>query len=152
MKTVRYSNGYKVIYEPMNTSSMTSKNWNGWIYEHIKVAEKMYGRKVLDGEEVHHKDFDKLNNSEDNLEILTSKEHMRLHHSSQRKCVCGKIIRRKRHTFCSKDCRYKHTTKFPGCDELKTIIADKKPFTQIATNIGVSSNAIKKWCIKCGLI
>ena len=131
---------------------MKSKNWNGWIYEHIKIAEEMYGRKILKGEEVHHKDFNKANNSKCNLEVLTSKEHRFRHRKQKKKCICGKDIISNKHTFCTKECKYKHTTKFPGCDELKMIIADKKPFTQIAAKIGVSDNAVRKWCIKCGLL
>ena len=41
--------------------------------------EVKLGRKLLPTEIVHHKDFNKINNSIDNLEILTRSEHNKIH-------------------------------------------------------------------------
>ena len=47
---------------------------------HRAVAEKILGRKLKPGEVVHHKDGNKLNFSEENLEVLPSQsKHAKLH-------------------------------------------------------------------------
>ena len=47
---------------------------------HRVVAEKMLGRKLKDGEVVHHKDFNKRNNNPENLRIFASQaEHASFH-------------------------------------------------------------------------
>lgn len=48
---------------------------HGYAAEHRMVAEAKLGRRLLDGEVVHHKDGDKQNNDPDNLEILPSVAH-----------------------------------------------------------------------------
>ena len=54
-------------------------------HAHRVVAEKKLGRKLKLGEIVHHKDENKLNYSEDNLEVLESqKAHAKLHHKEGR--------------------------------------------------------------------
>ncbi len=60
--------GYKMI------------NINGHkVYEHRYVMEQYLGRKLKHGEEIHHIDGNKLNNSIDNLQLLTTAEHRKLH-------------------------------------------------------------------------
>lgn len=54
-------------------------------HAHRVTAEKMLGRKLKSGEVVHHKDGNKLNYNEDNLEVLNSqKEHAKLHQTNGR--------------------------------------------------------------------
>jgi hypothetical protein len=49
--------------------------------EHIVIAEqKILGRPLERGEVVHHKDHNPINNSIDNLEIMTRSEHSKEHH------------------------------------------------------------------------
>jgi len=47
--------------------------------EHRRVMEEMLGRPLRTDEHVHHKDGDTLNNSPDNLEVMSRSEHARLH-------------------------------------------------------------------------
>lgn len=49
------------------------------IAEHVRVKELELGRRILPGECVHHKDGNKLNNSLDNLELMTFSDHSRMH-------------------------------------------------------------------------
>lgn len=46
---------------------------------HVLIAEWKYGRKLMAGEHVHHKDRNKMNNHPDNLIILSEVEHAKLH-------------------------------------------------------------------------
>lgn len=58
------------------------KSYRKFLGRHLHriVAEEKAGRELLKGEVVHHKDEDILNNSPDNLEILSSQaEHARIH-------------------------------------------------------------------------
>lgn len=52
---------------------------NGYVFEHILVAEEKYGRKIYPFEHVHHKDENKQNNHPENLEVLTPEEHNKRH-------------------------------------------------------------------------
>lgn len=47
--------------------------------EHRVVMERHLGRTLGRREIVHHRDGDRLNNSIDNLEVMTQSEHMALH-------------------------------------------------------------------------
>lgn len=49
------------------------------VLEHRWLMEQHIGRKLLPTEHVHHRDRNGLNNSIDNLEILTAREHQREH-------------------------------------------------------------------------
>lgn len=46
---------------------------------HRVVAEQMIGRALLPNEIVHHKDGNRLNNTPENLEVMTTSEHSRMH-------------------------------------------------------------------------
>jgi hypothetical protein len=48
-------------------------------HEHRVIAEQLIGRPLAKGEIVHHIDGNKLNNSPENLKIMTQGEHMREH-------------------------------------------------------------------------
>lgn len=79
----RISNyGYVLIYKPEHERA----NCNGYVFEHILVMEKHIGRKLKfisklhkDNEVVHHVDFNKKNNSINNLNIMKHGEHVAFH-------------------------------------------------------------------------
>ncbi|WP_370318055.1 HNH endonuclease [Pusillimonas sp. NJUB218] len=68
--------GYKKILLPTHPRA----DAKGYVFEHIIVAEAKIGRPIRDPEEVHHKDFNKLNNSPDNLVVCADHaQHMAYH-------------------------------------------------------------------------
>lgn len=62
--------GYRLYYDPSDNSCH---------YEHRKFV----GCKVPKGMVVHHKDYNKLNNSPENLKVMTVKEHTSFHNRNQ---------------------------------------------------------------------
>lgn len=95
---------------------------HGYVLLHRLIAENKIGRLLSEDEEVHHKDHDGHNNSEDNLEVMTTAEHRRLHRLEHpRRMVtlncdtCNTEFTRpankafnfpKKNHFCSKGCKY----------------------------------------------
>ena len=70
--------GYWTVYNPTHPRALKI----GRVFEHILVAEKKYGKSISKGEPIHHIDFDRLNNSADNLYLCkNNKEHMDIHYS-----------------------------------------------------------------------
>jgi len=70
------SNGYVLIRAPGHP--MADKR--GYVYEHRLVASRMLGRLLLSNEQVHHKDGDTKNNAPENLEVVQSMAHHKVHH------------------------------------------------------------------------
>ena len=69
------SNGYIYIYAPDHPKATL----RGYVLEHRLVAEKKIGRPIEDFEDVHHINGNKVDNSPDNLEVLSRREHAKRH-------------------------------------------------------------------------
>ena len=67
--------GYVALYYPEHPCS----NQDGYIMEHRYIMEQHIGRYIKDDEAVHHKNKDRKDNRLENLELMTFKEHARLH-------------------------------------------------------------------------
>lgn len=63
-------NGYRMIYVPGKTNR---------VYEHRYNAEKKLGRSLTKKEMVHHMNGNKLDNSPNNLVVITKSDHNILH-------------------------------------------------------------------------
>jgi len=57
---------------------------NGYIYRYTLIAEWKLGRRLRDGEIVHHIDGDQTNDHPDNLEVMTQSDHARRHFTLNR--------------------------------------------------------------------
>ena len=73
---VSISSKYYVTYMPQHP-----RQNNGMVFVHILLAEKLLGRPLTRDEITHHKDYNKLNNSFDNIYIFDNKaSHARFHY------------------------------------------------------------------------
>lgn len=69
------SDGYVGIYFPDHPKSKK----DGFIMEHVLIMECYIGRWLKDDEVVHHKNHVRDDNRIENLQLMTFKEHARLH-------------------------------------------------------------------------
>lgn len=84
-------NGYKQHYNPKSPEARKS----GFSPVHRDVARYKYGREIHKDEVVHHKDGNKLNNSRDNLELMSRSKHTKLHNEQRAQASgagCATII------------------------------------------------------------
>ncbi|MGK3961340.1 HNH endonuclease signature motif containing protein [Sorangium sp. So ce1667] len=91
--------GYLRIFVGRGRHRLADRSGN--VYVHRLAAEMALGRHLRRGEDVHHRDGDRLNNAPGNLEVLTRAEHRAEHRSpdSDRRlpgeanpviaCACG---------------------------------------------------------------
>ena len=157
--------GYVRVYMPNHPRAIVSGSFEGYVYEHVLVAENMLGRRLLEGEVVHHLDFNKSNNSPDNLLVISNPMHVKLHRwldnytltpsekqaartklGCVRCLVCSNPILPDKQ-YCSDKCHKVGTSKAirPSKEELFDLVWSK-PTTQIAKDFNVSDKAIEKWC------
>jgi len=125
---------------------------NGCVAEHRYIMSLNLKRPLKITEQIHHKDGDKLNNSVDNLEVVSVREHYGIHRSLRPyvSCMmCGK--KTKNNKYCSAECSSKSQRRVerPSLEELLELVR-KYPFTKIGEMFGVTDNAIRKWLKRAG--
>lgn len=79
--------GYWTVYAPDHPRAMKNRR----VWEHIIVMEKYLGREITKDEHIHHIDFNRKNNSPDNLYVCSAKEHAAIHGSLER--VVRKLLK-----------------------------------------------------------
>ena len=174
---IYFRQGYPIIYMPSHHKASKS----GMVEIHYIIAEEMLGRQLKPGEEVHHKDENKLNYEKDNLMIFDSKSS----HSSYHGCmnwnknvtliridgvwhcesingkieaknkwicpVCGGIMKSRYASMCKLCAQKKQAENVPSKRQL---VQDRKrlhSFCAIGRKYGVSDNAVRKWFKKYNL-
>jgi hypothetical protein len=84
-----HSSGYVSVNKPDHPRANNSNR----VKEHVLVAEKKLGRYLKDNEIVHHIDFDKQNNSAENLCVMNKLDHLMMHNSTLKRLFQeGKLI------------------------------------------------------------
>lgn len=81
---------YLYIYLPSHPNAMHGKRYIGL---HRLVCEWKLGRFLTNKEVAHHKNGNTLDNSPDNLEVLTISEHNKLTANSRKKDQYGKFTK-----------------------------------------------------------
>ena len=61
-------------------------------YEHRLIMEELIGRKLKKNEQIHHKDGDRSNNDPENLELISTKEHLRLESEKRDRDKKGRFV------------------------------------------------------------
>lgn len=150
---------------------MKGRGYEGFVYEHIYIAEHMMGRSLRDKEVVHHLDFNRQNNHPKNLLVLESSQHNKLHgwikngskinreftYISPYCKTCGRILNSSQNYYCSVRChnksdhRNKKVENRPTKNELINLM-DTLSKEAIGRKYGVTGNAVKKWAKKYGII
>ena len=170
----RISKGYRYVYAPESLSAKQNGSYVGYVLEHRLVVENNIGRQLLSDEHVHHKDLNTLNNSIDNLVVLTNEDHIKLHHllksnkewrnrlvqdglfghviaSTYRKCVdCGteiSVMEDSESSVCRcKLCAAVHMRKVkrPSKERLIELLTGGT-LSKVGDYFGVSGKTVRKW-------
>lgn len=173
-KQVQYLNGYRLIYKPDHPRHLNDTGHRGYVYEHILRAEEILGRPLREKEVVHHLDGDRSNNLDNNLLVLETGQHAKLHmwlkstfqketlevegvNSGKPKVdgcpICGRHPKLKDAIYCSVKCQRigQASTKRPSAEQLAQDIATLS-WCAIGRKYGVTDNSARKWARRYGLL
>ena len=151
---------YKELYLPSHHRAKK----NGYVDEHIILAEQKLGRPLKDCECVHHKDEDKLNNDPENLMVFISNSaHIAYHGGGElipledgtfdckrrpnNHCnVCGILLKTKQGNICQ-SCLHinQRRCEWPSKEQLEQDVIELKTNVAISKKYGVSDKTIAKW-------
>lgn len=163
-------NGYVMLNIPDHHRAST----DGYVYEHVVLAEKYIGRSLKPEEVVHHENEIKDDNSIENLKIFrTSSDHTRYHNTGIKVMMddgtyiapeikrllsceqCGSTFefKSKRSKYCSQKCSKiaRRVVERPSKDKLEELI-NEFSFVAIGRMFNVSDNSIRKWAKSYGII
>lgn len=154
-------NGYVDIYLPSHHLARS----NGFVYEHLIVAEEILNRPLKEGEVVHHKNHKRNDNRKENIMVFISNaDHSRFHKTGiaivnddgtyyspiQNKCMdCGKIINHKAKRCI--ECYKKHNSSHIPSKEILEELLKNNSLSAIGRMYNVSGNAVKRWKTKYNL-
>lgn len=78
-----YKGGHTTLYGSyvweFSPGHHLQNNW-GWVAQHRLVGEDLLGRLLKKGEHVHHIDGNKINNNLSNLQVISVRDHRKLHY------------------------------------------------------------------------
>lgn len=163
------TNGYITYYIPQHHLA----DMSGKVYEHMIMAEELLGRKLIDGEVVHHKDENRLNNSLDNLMVFKSRaDHSAYHkgcdikldgdvyiaihnyegtkHNPKNTCLFCGDLKDVKADMCLTCYKKEQAKNIPSKEKLCGLICNYS-MCKIGDMFGVSGNAVRKWCRKYDL-
>lgn len=150
--------GYMYAYAP----GVLGASAEGFLYEHHYVMCGHIGRELKLDEVVHHIDRNRKNNAIDNLMLLTSSEHAKLHAIEDRGYECENracksckksfvVTKVSDQIYCSNRCF--HDTRIltsPTREELEALVWSM-PTVKVAEILGISDVAVAKRCKKLGI-
>lgn len=141
-KQVLDSNGYYYVYAPTHPQA----NGAGKVYVHRYIGYLKEGRVLSTDEECHHIDENKINNSINNIEVMTHIEHILLH-SSKPIIACGVCSRpTKGIKYCSNKCSGIASRKLDIKAEVLHKLVWTMPIRDVAKLYNVSDVTLNKYC------
>lgn len=81
--------GYRYRYAPNHPKAIGARKL--YVAEHRLIVESLIGRILFDYEVVHHIDGNTLNNSPENLKLMTASDHVKLHKKLSKRDKYGKF-------------------------------------------------------------
>lgn len=153
--------GYMYAYKPKHPLA----NKAGKVYQHRYIISVKLGRNLETFEHVHHKNENRSDNREDNLELLLGTEHAKHHHPRTvgldvRCSVCGKLLSLTYSRLtssvtgkfsCSIACNTVKTKKIKLSESELIEMYKTLPATKIASFAGVSDVTVGKWLRRYGI-